>query len=119
MSSFDEFLETVPEPEKAAFEHIRQTVRRAVPTAEEATSYGMPAFKYKKRPLLGFSKAKEHLSVFPFSPEAIEAARDSLAGFELSKGTIRFTADHPIPDAALEQVVSHRVKEIDQTGAAA
>jgi uncharacterized protein YdhG (YjbR/CyaY superfamily) len=114
MSSFDEFLMTVPEPEKAAFERIRQTVRRTVPSAEEATSYGMPAFKYKKRPLLGVRMAKEHLSVFPFSPEAIEAARESLAGLDLSKGTIRFTADHPISDAALEQIVRHRVQEIDQ-----
>lgn len=114
MSSFDEFLVTVPEPEKAAFERIRQIVRRAVPSAEEATSYGMPAFKYKKRPLLGFRMAKDHLSVFPFSPEAIEAARGPLAGFDLSKGTVRFTAEHPIPDAALEQIVRHRVQEIDQ-----
>jgi uncharacterized protein YdhG (YjbR/CyaY superfamily) len=53
VSSFDEYLATVPEPEKAELERIRQVVRRAVPDAEEAMSYGMPAFKYKTRPLLG------------------------------------------------------------------
>jgi uncharacterized protein YdhG (YjbR/CyaY superfamily) len=53
------------------------------------------------------------LSVFPFSPEAVEAARGSLAGFDLSKGTVRLTPDKPIPDSALEQLLRHRVDEIE------
>ena len=90
-------------------------MRRTVPEAEEATSYGMPAFKYKKRPLLGFRVSRNHLSVFPFSPAAVDAARDTLAGFDLSKGTIRFTAEKPLPDAALEQVLRHRLGEIESS----
>jgi uncharacterized protein YdhG (YjbR/CyaY superfamily) len=113
MSSFDEYLATVPDPQKAEFERIRQRVRSTVPDAEEATSYGMPAFKYKKRPLLGFRASKNHLSVFPFSPQAIDAARDALAGFDLSKGTVRFTPDKPIPEPALEQLLRHRLLEIE------
>ncbi len=73
----------------------------------------MPAFKYKKRPLLGFGASKNHLSVFPFSPEAVDAARGDLAGFELSKGTVRFTPEKPIPDSALEQLLRHRLGEIE------
>jgi hypothetical protein len=37
------------------------------------------------------------LSVFPFSPEAVEAARGSLAGFDLSKGTVRSRPTSPSP----------------------
>jgi uncharacterized protein YdhG (YjbR/CyaY superfamily) len=84
-----------------------------VPDAEEATSYGMPAFKYKKRPLLGFRASRNHLSVFPFSQEAIDAARNALAGFDLAKGTVRFAPDKPIPDAALGQLLRHRLREIE------
>jgi uncharacterized protein YdhG (YjbR/CyaY superfamily) len=116
MSSFDKFdkyLATVPDPQKAELERIRQLVRRTVPEAEEATSYGMPAFKYKQRPLLGFKASKNHLSVFPFSSEAIDAARDSLVGFDLSKGTVRFTPEKPIPEAALEELLHHRLLEIE------
>jgi uncharacterized protein YdhG (YjbR/CyaY superfamily) len=113
MSSFDDYLATVPEPQRAELERIRRLVRRTVPEAEEATSYGMPAFKYKKRPLLGVSASKNHLSVFPFSPEAIEAASGSLAGFDLSQGTVRFTPGKPIPESALEQLLLHRLREIE------
>jgi uncharacterized protein YdhG (YjbR/CyaY superfamily) len=113
MSSFDEYLTTVPDFQKAELERIRRVVRRTVPDAEEGTSYGMPAFKYRKRPLLGFRVSKNHLSVFPFSPEAIDAAQDALAGFDLSKGTVRFTPDKPIPESALERLVRHRMREIE------
>jgi uncharacterized protein YdhG (YjbR/CyaY superfamily) len=91
VSSFDEYLARVPEPERSELEHVRDVVRGPAPDAEEATSYGMPAFKYRQRPLLQASK--NHLSVFPFSPEAIQAARAELTGFDLSKGTVRFTAE--------------------------
>jgi uncharacterized protein YdhG (YjbR/CyaY superfamily) len=113
LSSFDQYLATVPDAQRVELERIRQLVRRAVPEAEEATSYGMPAFKYKKRPLLGLRAGKNHLSVFPFSPAAIDAARGALAGFDVSKGTVRFTLDKPIPDPALEQLLRHRLSEIE------
>ena len=114
MSSFDEYLATVPEAQRTELERIRRLVRRTVPEAEEGTSYGMPAFIYRTRPLLGFRASKNHLAVYPFSPEAIDAARAALAGLDLSKGTVRFTPEQPIPDSALEQLVRHRLAEIER-----
>ena len=73
----------------------------------------MPAFKYKGRPLLGLRAGKNHLSVFPFSPAAVAGARKDLAGFDLSKGTVRFTSEAPIPDSALEKLLRQRLNEID------
>jgi uncharacterized protein YdhG (YjbR/CyaY superfamily) len=113
MTSFDDYLASVLEPQKSELERIRRIVRSIVPEAEEATSYGMPAFKYNQRPLLGFKASKNHLSVFPFSPEAIDAARGALAGFDLSKGTVRFTVEKPLPEPALEQLLRHRLREIE------
>ena len=96
-------------------EHIRSLVRAMVPEVEEGTSYGMPALKLQKKPLLGFIAAKHHLSVFPFSSEVIDAVRDRLEGFELSKGTIRFSAANPIPDDVLRDIVSSRLGQIHGT----
>jgi uncharacterized protein YdhG (YjbR/CyaY superfamily) len=73
----------------------------------------MPAFLYAGRPLLGFGAAKGHLSVFPFSAAAIEAVKDRLGGFHLSKGTIRFSPDSPLPEDVLADVVRARRQEIE------
>ena len=108
----DDYLADVPEPDRAALERIRRVVKELVPQAEEGKSYGMPALKYNKRPLVGFVAAKKHLSLFPFSPAVIDALTDRLDGFELSKGTIRFTAEHQLPDDVLRDVVMLRLDEI-------
>ena len=112
MSEIDDYLDGIDEPARAVLQHVRQVVKDAEPDAEEGRSYGMAALRYRKKPLLGFVSAKNHLSVFPFSPRVIEALRDRLDGFDVSKGTIRFTVAHPIPDDVLRDVVLLRVAEI-------
>lgn len=37
---------------------------------------------------------------------------DDLAGFSLSKGTIRFTPDTPVPEVVIERMVRLRLAEI-------
>jgi uncharacterized protein YdhG (YjbR/CyaY superfamily) len=64
------------------------------------------------KPLLGFATGAHHLSLYPFSPAAIDAVRDRLPDHALSKGTIRFTADRPVPDDVLTAIVQARAAEI-------
>jgi uncharacterized protein YdhG (YjbR/CyaY superfamily) len=112
-SPIDDYLEGLPEPQRAAFRRVCDVVVATVPEVEEGKSYGMPAFVYAGRPLLGFRAAKKHLSVFPFSPAAIEAVKDRLAGSDLAKGTIRFTPERPVPDDVVAELVRVRRREIE------
>jgi uncharacterized protein YdhG (YjbR/CyaY superfamily) len=84
------------------------------PDAEEGTSYGMPALRLDGRPLLGITAAARHLSLFPFSPAVVEAVAPDLAGYSLSKGTIRFSADQQLPDDVIERIVVLRRAELDR-----
>jgi uncharacterized protein YdhG (YjbR/CyaY superfamily) len=112
MSAMDDYLDGLAPAQRTALARVRAVVTGVAPDAEEGISYGVPAFLYAGRPLLGFRAAKKHLSVFPFSPAAIEAVRDRLTGFELSKGTIRFTPDRAVPDDVLADLVRARKQEI-------
>jgi uncharacterized protein YdhG (YjbR/CyaY superfamily) len=112
VSAVDEYLNGVDQPRRATLQHLCDVIKGELPDAEEGTSYGMPAFKYHQRPLVGFISAANHLSLFPFSPHIIDAMRDRLGDFELSKGTIRFSVDNPIPDDVLRDIVRHRVDEL-------
>jgi uncharacterized protein YdhG (YjbR/CyaY superfamily) len=112
MSAMDDYLDGLPSSQKAALARVRAVVDGVEPEAEEGVSYGMPAFLYAGRPLLGFRAAKRHLSIFPFSPAAIEAVKDRLDGFDLSKGTIRFSPNSPVPDGVLADLVRARKQEI-------
>lgn len=112
MGVVDDYFESLDPNTRATFERIRNLALNVVPDAEQGKSYGMAALRYKGKPLLGFAAAKHHLSIFPFSPAVIDEVRDQLSGFELSKGTIRFTVDKPLADDVIRNVIKLRVAEI-------
>ncbi len=64
-------------------------VRKVAPETEEGRSYGVPAFRYHGKPLLGLAATKQHLTLYPFSPAVVDSVKDRLADFKLSKGAVR------------------------------
>ncbi len=108
----DAYLDGLPPAQHEALAEVRAQVARLAPDAVEGTSYGMPAFLLDGRPLLGFRAATRHLSVFPFSPDAIDAVRDRLDASVVSKGTIRFTPETPLPADVLEDLIRARRREL-------
>jgi uncharacterized protein YdhG (YjbR/CyaY superfamily) len=109
----DAILTALPDAQRAALQRVRDTIGRTVPGAEEGFSYGIPAFRYRGRPLAAYTAAKGHCSYFPMSPAVIDAHREALAGFDLAKGTIRFQPAQPIPTELIEALVRTRQAEID------
>src|SRR6478672_12369966 len=113
MSEIDDYLSTVSPDQRAALERVVDLARQVVPDAADGRSYGMPALKHAGKPLIGILAARDHLSVFPFSPDVVEAVRDRLPGFSLAKGTIRFSVEQPLPEDVVRDVVALRRAEID------
>jgi uncharacterized protein YdhG (YjbR/CyaY superfamily) len=62
---------------------------------------------------VAYSASKAHCSFFPMSPAVLDAFRSELGGYELSKGTVRFTPDHPIPEDVIRGIVVARTAELD------
>ena len=111
--SVDEYLAGVPEPARSTLNKIRAAIRSAVPTeAVETISYRIPAFKYKGA-LVWFAAFSNHCSFFP-TAAVIEAFKTELKGFSMSKGTIHFTTDKPLPSALVKKMVKLRVEMNDK-----
>ncbi|EWT03049.1 hypothetical protein N865_03810 [Intrasporangium oryzae NRRL B-24470] len=113
MGTIDDYLDRLGPEQRAPLQRVVDVARRIAPDAEEGTSYGMPALRLGGRPLIGITASAQHLSVFPFSPAVVEAVAPDLPGFSLSKGTIRFTAEQPVPDAVVERLVTLRRAELE------
>jgi uncharacterized protein YdhG (YjbR/CyaY superfamily) len=109
----DAYLAGLSEDAAAALQHLREVIRAVAPDAVEGRSYGMPAFRYRGRPLVGFAAAAQHLGFYPMDPALIEAHASELDRFSTSKGTIRFTAEAPIPDELVAAIVRERVADLD------
>lgn len=112
-ATIDEILAALPADQRAALQALRVSIAAAAPAAEEAISYAAPAFRYRGRPLVAYSAAKGHCSLFPMSPAVLDTFRSELAGYALSKGTVRFTPAHPIPEDVIARIVHARIAELD------
>ncbi|KSU70470.1 Uncharacterized conserved protein YdhG, YjbR/CyaY-like superfamily, DUF1801 family [Pseudarthrobacter enclensis] len=112
MGTVDDALAEVSEPNRGCLQSIVDRARTMFPEATDGMSYGMAALKLDGKPLLAVVAAARHLSVFPFSAAVVEAVAPQLEGYSLSKGTIRFTADRPLPDGVVEEIVRLRATEI-------
>jgi uncharacterized protein YdhG (YjbR/CyaY superfamily) len=114
MKTFDGFgnyLETLENHQRFELERIRKIVREVVPEAIEVISYGMPGYKYKNKYLVGFGAFKNHLSLFPTS-KPVEVLKNRLNGFDISKGTIRFSVDNPLPKEIIVKLLKVRLADI-------
>ena len=107
--TIDEYIATFPKNIQSILEEMRQAIKESAPQAEEAISYQMPTFKLKGN-LVYFAAFKNHIGFYPTS-SAVEAFKEELSDYEVSKGTVRFPLDKPIPFDLVKKMVSYRVKE--------
>jgi uncharacterized protein YdhG (YjbR/CyaY superfamily) len=109
-ATIDDYLSAVPHDQRVALERLRKSIQAAAPRAEECISYQMPAFRLDGKILVWFNAAKKHCSFFPGA--IVQDYKKELKEFEISKGTIRFQPDHPIPAVLIRKLVKARAARI-------
>ena len=110
-TSVDDYLAALPDEPRAVLEKLRKTIMAAAPEATETISYQMPTFKHHGRFLVSYAAFKDHCSLFPASTKVLEAHGQELEPYFSGKGTLRFTADKPIPAALVTKIVKTRIEE--------
>lgn len=110
--TIDQYLARVPQPARTTLSKIRAAIRAAVPPeATETISYRIPAFKYKGI-LVWFAAFSTHCSLFP-TKAVIEAHKSALKPYTLSKGTIQFPTNKPLPAALIKKLIKSRLSQIE------
>jgi uncharacterized protein YdhG (YjbR/CyaY superfamily) len=113
MGTVDDYLAGLDDASRATVGHLYDVARAEVPEAEQCLGYGMPALVYRGKPLLSIMRAKAHVGLYPFSPDAVAAVAAQLDGFDHAKGTIRMSVEHPIPDDVLRSLLAARRAQIE------
>jgi uncharacterized protein YdhG (YjbR/CyaY superfamily) len=108
--TIDEYLAALSDDKRAALEKLRKNIRAAAPTAEECISYGLPAFR-QNRMLVAFGATAKHCAFYLMSSSTVEHHKDELKDYDISKGTIRFQADKPLPTALVRKLVKARIAQ--------
>lgn len=114
-TTMDEYIQAFPKDVQTVLQKLRKTIHVACPEAEEAISYGIPTFKLEGN-LVHFGGYKHHIGFYP-SPSGVTAFKEELSPYLVSKGTIRFSLDKPIPYDLVTKIVLARKREMETKNA--
>jgi uncharacterized protein YdhG (YjbR/CyaY superfamily) len=111
----DAYLATCEEPKRSTLEQLRRTILEVVPDADQTISYGMPAFKLRGKTVAGFAAFKNHLSYLPHSGSVLPALGEDLSSYAMTKGSLHFDVDTPLPKDLVAKLVDARMRELGFT----
>ncbi len=109
--SIDEYLALVSDDQRAALQKLRKTIKAVAPKAEECINYGLAAFRLNGENLVAFGATAKHCAFYLMSGSTVDDHKDELAGYDTSKGTIRFSAAKPLPATLVRKLVKARIAE--------
>lgn len=109
-STIDEYLAPLSDEKRATLEKLRRDIKAAAPKAEECIAYQIPTFRLNGKMLVSFGAAANHCAFYP-GAHPINTHKEELNKYELSKGTIRFPPDKPLPTTLVRKLVKTRIAE--------
>jgi len=100
--NIDEYIAAQDELIQPRLKELRDILRAELPEAEERISWSMPTF-WKGRNIIHFAAAKKHIGLYPGDGAAV-VFKDELAGFDVSKGTIRLPYNQALPADLIRRI---------------
>ena len=91
----DEYIRKQDPAVRERLNIIRQTIRAAIPDAEERISWQMPTF-WKGRNIIHFAAFKNHIGIYP-GGEATSEFAEKLTDFKTTKGAIQLPNNKELP----------------------
>ncbi|HHW23568.1 MAG TPA: hypothetical protein GXX26_11930 [Clostridiaceae bacterium] len=91
----DEYISLQPENVQPLLNQVRDTLRAALPDAEERISWSMPTY-WKKHNIIHFAAFMKHIGIYP-GDKAIEHFAEHLTEYKTSKGALQLPYSKPLP----------------------
>ena len=106
-----DYLAALDDDQRAALQKLRKDIKAAAPKAEECISYQLAAFRLDGRMLVAMGATASHCAFYVMSGSTLHHFKQDLTGYDISKGTIRFQANEPLPAALVRKLVKARIAE--------
>ena len=106
-----DYIAAQPPRVRKTLRRVRALIRKAIPRAEESISYRIPTYKLNGKAVIYFAGFAGHYSVVPAVGAAFETMRAQLEPYHVSKGTLRFSLQDPVPARLIERFAKLRAKE--------
>ena len=110
-ATIDTYLSAVKDPQRAALQKLRRTIREIVPEAEECISYSIPAFRVGGRIVAGFAATAGGCSYYPFSGSTLRTLAGDLGGYTRTKSSLHFDPVKGLPWTLVRKLIRARLAE--------
>lgn len=111
-ADIDQYINQFPPEVSEKLNQIRDLVKTKVSEANPSISYGMPAYKYKGKPLIYFAGYKNHIGLYA-TPNAHKHFENELAGYKQGKGSVQFPLSDDLPLSLIERMIAFNKSKID------
>ncbi|MBI1407481.1 MAG: DUF1801 domain-containing protein [Caulobacter sp.] len=111
INSVEDYLAVLPARQRDILVTVRAAIAAALPDAEEVISYDIPTFRIGGRSVVHYAGWKRHYSIYPVGDAVRTELAAELAGLEISKGTIKFRLDEPVPVELIGRIARLRAAE--------
>jgi uncharacterized protein YdhG (YjbR/CyaY superfamily) len=109
--TIDAYLGGVSPAKRALLQKLRETIHEVAPKMEECISYGIPAFRSNGRSLVFFGAWANHCALYLGCSTTLKKFQGHLTDFQITKRTIRFSPDKPLPIASVKKLVKAQIAE--------
>lgn len=108
-NTIDNYIEKFPDNIQAVLCKIRQVILSTNSELGETIKYGIPTFVFHGN-LVHFAAHKKHIGFYP-APSGIEAFKECLKEYSVSKGCVQFPYTKPIPYDLIAEITLYRIDE--------
>lgn len=110
IKTVDDYINNFSSEIQEKLNTIRKIILDNAPNVVESISYGMPAYKTHKKPLVYFGGFKNHVGFYA-TPTGHETFAEALKPYKKGKGSVQFPLNTPIPIGLITRMVKFRVNE--------
>lgn len=112
VNNVDEYISAFPANVQVILKEIRSQIKNLAPQAIESISYGMPAYKINKKPLVYFAGYNKHIGFYP-TPVGIAAFQDDFVWYKTAKWSVQFPLDKPMPYDLMKKIIQYRLDNVE------
>ena len=103
-NTVDEYIASFPVQVLERLERLRTLVIDLGPEITEGISYGMPAYKFKNKPLFYFAAFPKHIGIYAL-PASHKAFESSLGPYKKGKGSFQIPHSKTLPLELIRKMI--------------
>ncbi|PKQ46481.1 iron chaperone [Confluentibacter flavum] len=113
INTVEDYITKFPKNVQNKLQLVRKTILKNAPNAIESISYGMPAYKLNKKPLVYFGGFTKHIGFYA-TPTGHQKFESQLSKYKQGKGSVQFPLSEDLPVDLITEIVVFRVNENNQ-----